>query len=136
MPKKAFEKFGALCGPFYPDPSNLSRMAECTLHSTHSPPTLTAEQVTKHYRDHESAIKAAAGRINHSLPQIPWIFCVANLIRSNVENSGALLKKCDLYAQLICPAFYTGVFFDTAGATLWAIAAYRTRSTDRVDLSS
>lgn len=117
MPKKAFEKIGALCGPFtliiylvgFPSAHFIPPLA----------PTLTAEQVTKHYGDHESAIKATAGLI--TLTVIPWIFWVATLSGQMSRIVG--VPKSAIYAQLIA-GLYTGVFFTLPGYFM-AIAAYR-----------
>lgn len=117
MPKNVFEKFGALCGPLtliiylvgWPSAHFIPPLA----------PTLTAEQVTKHYRDHESAIKATAGLI--TLTAIPWIFWVATLSGQMSRIAG--VPKSAIYAQLIA-GLYTGVFLTLPGF-LMAIAAYR-----------
>lgn len=117
VPRNAFEKIGALCGPFFmliffigwPSAHFIPPLA----------PTLTADQVTAHYRNHESAIKAAAGLM--TLGAFPYIFWVATISGQMARIPG--VPKLAIYAQLL-GGVYTTLFL-TLPAYFMAITAYR-----------
>lgn len=113
----AFAKIGALCGPFFmliffigwPSAHFIPPLA----------PTLTADQVTAHYRNHESAIKAAAGLM--TLSAFPYIFWVATISDQLARIPG--VPKLAIYAQFL-GGVYTTLFL-TLPAYFMAITAYR-----------
>lgn len=117
VPRNAFEKIGALCGPFFmlvffigwPSAHFIPPLA----------PTLTANQVTTHYRNHESAIKAAAGLM--TLSAFPYIFWVATISGQMSRIPG--VPKTAIYAQFL-GGLYTTLFL-TLPAYFMAITAYR-----------
>lgn len=115
--RNALEKIGALCGPFFmlvffigwPSAHFIPPLA----------PTLTPDQVTAHYRNHESAIKAAAGLM--TLSAFPYIFWVAAISGQMARIPG--VPEIAIYAQFL-GGVYTALFL-TLPAYLMAITAYR-----------
>ncbi len=115
--RKAFEKIGALCGPFFilvffigwPSAHFIPPLA----------PTLTADQVTAHYRKHESAIKAAAGLM--TLSAFPYIIWVATISGQMARIPG--VPALAIYTQFLCGVYVA--LFVTLPAYLMAITAYR-----------
>lgn len=117
VPRNAFEKIGALCGPFF---LLVFFIGWPSAHFIPPPsPTLTADQVTAHYRNHESAIKAAAGVM--TLSAFPYIFWVAAISDQMARIPG--VPKLAIYAQFL-GGVYTASFL-TLPAYLMAVTAYR-----------
>lgn len=115
--RNSFEKIGSLCGPFF---MLVFFIGWPSAHFIPPPaPTLTADQVTAHYRNHESAIKAAAGLM--TLSAFPYIFWVATI--SGQMSRIPAVPEFVIYAQFLGGA-YTALFL-TLPAYFMAVTAYR-----------
>lgn len=117
LPRKFFQKTGALCGRFFM--LVLFVGWPCAHFIPPLAAVLTADQVAMRYHNHESAIKASAGLMTTSaFPYICWVATISGQM-SRIPG----VPKTAIYTQLL-GGLYTALM-KTLSAYFMAITAYR-----------